>query len=586
MTVLGSIWALLSASQRRGAMLMLCLMLIGMVLETLGVGLVLPALAAMTERDAPMRYPLLARLIVWMGNPDRERLVATGMVFLVGVYAVKAMFLAFLAWRQMKFVCGVQADLSYRLFAKYLRQPYVFHLHRNSAQLIRNALTETNLFAQTTLMAGLNLLTELLVVIGVITLLLVMEPLGALAVMAVLGSAGWGLHRLTHEGLLRWGQARQLHDGLCIQHLQQALGGAKDVKLLGREESFLEKYKLHAIGSARATRFVQTMQQMPRIAIELLAVSGLATLVLIMIGRQESLESLLPTLGLFAAAAFRLMPSANRLLGALQNVRYSLPAIDVLSHEFRAEEEVEQVRRSGRVGFERVLRLNRVTFRYPAAAEPTLRNVTLSVPCGACVGIIGESGAGKSTLIDVMLGLLRAEEGIVSVDDIDITENVRGWQDLIGYVPQSIFLTDDTLRRNVAFGLADDKIDEANVTRAVRAAQLDEFVSVLPDGLDTKVGERGVRLSGGQLQRVGIARALYHDPVVLVLDEATSALDSATERSVMDAVHALRGRKTVIIVAHRTSTVERCDRVFRIERGQILKEGPPALMLSNSLVPG
>jgi ATP-binding cassette, subfamily B, bacterial PglK len=579
MRTLQKIWAILNADERRGALVLLAFMFIGMVLETLGVGLVIPALAVMAQQDVGARYPVLAPVVRWLGNPDRDRLVIAGMLALVAVFTAKTLFLAFLASRQMRFVYGVQAELSERMFAGYLRQPYIFHLQRNSAQLIRNAVGDSSLFTQTGLMAGIQLLTELLVVVGVSALLVAVEPVGALAVVSILGAAGWGFHRLTHGRILRWGEARQLHDGLRIQHLQQGLGGVKDVKVLGREESFVAEYQRHNLGSARAGRRLQTLQQMPRLVLELLAVCGLAGLVLVMIGQGKPLDALLPTLGLFAAAAFRLMPSANRLIGAAQNVRYALPVVSVLHDELAAIVDIPPLQRGKPMSFTHELRLNGVGFQYPTAAHSALDGLSLTVKCGASVGFIGGSGAGKSTLVDVILGLLTPTGGAALVDGVDIRNNLRGWQDLIGYVPQAVFLTDDTLRRNIAFGFPDEEIDDVAVWRALRAAQLESYVTSLPDGLDTQVGERGVRLSGGQLQRIGIARALYHDPPVLVLDEATSSLDTATERSVMEAVHALHGRKTVLIVAHRLSTVAQCDHLFRIEAGRLVEQGSPATML-------
>jgi ATP-binding cassette, subfamily B, bacterial PglK len=573
---------LLTPEQRRAALVMLGLMLIGMVLETVGIGLVIPAVALMTQANVVENHPVLMSWISSLGNPSQERLVIAGVLILVGVYAAKALFLAFLAWRQMKFVYGVQAELSQRLYAGYLRQPYTFHLQRNSAQLIRNVVTEINLFTHTGLTSGMTFLTELLVLLGVSALLLAVEPLGALLVVSTLCLAGWGFSRLTRNPIIRWGEARQHHDGLRIQHLQQGLGGVKDVKLLGRETEFLAQYRAHNDGNARFGQRQATLQQLPRLWLELLAVVGLATLVLIMIWQDKPLEGVLPTLGLFAAVAFRLMPSANRVLTAIQNIRYALPVIETLYSEIRLLNEADITHRRAPLPFKTELVLDHVNFSYPAADTQALRNVALSIPRGASVGFIGGSGAGKSTLVDIILGLLTPDSGTVTVDGIDVQSNVRGWQDQVGYVPQSIYLTDDTLRRNVAFGIPNDQIDEAAVWRAIRAAQLDDFVDELPQGLDTEVGERGIRLSGGQRQRIGIARALYHDPSVLVLDEATSSLDTQTEGGVMDAVRALRGDKTLIIVAHRLSTVEHCDCLFRLDRGQVVEAGDTAGVLRSN----
>ena len=574
------IWDLLTLSERRSAVVLLGLMIIGMLLETLGVGLVIPVLALLTQQDLANNYPALQPTLRALGNPSQQTLIIGGMLVLVGVYLIKALFLALLAWQQTRFVYGVQAQLSQRLFTVYLRQPYTFHLQRNSAQLLHNATSEVVQLTQSGIQPGMILLSESLVLLGLCSLLLIVEPLGALIVVSILGTAAWGFHRLTRGRIARWGQARQHHEGMRIQHLQQGLGGTKDVKLLGRETDFLEQYRVHNVQSARMGQLQSTLQQLPRLWLELLAVSGLAILVISMLAQGRTLETVLPTLGLFAAAAFRLMPSVSRVLGAVQSVRYGLPAINVLHTELSLTTPKTINTHSPFIPFCTKLEISQITYAYPGTMEPALKNISLTIRRGESAGFIGVSGAGKSTLVDTLLGLLTPDMGEVRVDGKDIQANLRNWQDQIGYVPQSIFLTDDTLRRNVAFGLANEQIDDNAVQRAIQAAQLDEFVASLPDKLETLVGERGIRLSGGQRQRIGIARALYHDPAVLVLDEATSALDIATERGVMRAVDALQGEKTVIIIAHRLSTIEHCNRLYRLEKGWLVEEGTPLMMLT------
>lgn len=565
-------WHLLTARQKRSAIALLGIMLLGMILETFGVAFVMPAIGVMVSEDLPRSYPALAPWLALLGHPTQQELVVGGMLVFVAIIASKAIVLGFLAWKQARFSFGLQAALSERLFAGYLRQPWTFHLQRNSAQLIRNATREVAMCTDVSL-GMLALLTECLVVLGISVLLVVVEPVGALVVVATLGIAAWTLHRATRRKLLAWGKARQHHEGMRIQHLQQGLGGAKDVKLLGREAEFIQQYSVHNNGTARVSEYVSTVQQFPRLWLELLAAVGLACLVIVMIAQGRPLAALLPALGVFGVAAFRLMPSMSRIMGSLQSLRYSIPVIDTLHAELEALNATPERERGRALRFEHSLTLQDVSFRYPGANGFALTNVSLTIRRGVSAGIIGGSGAGKTTLVDLLLGLLAPASGHISVDGVDIRGNMRGWQNQIGYVPQAVFLTDDTLRRNVAFGLADADIDDAAIGRAIHAAQLDEFVSGLPERLESIVGERGVKLSGGQRQRIGIARALYHDPAVLVLDEATSSLDSTTEGGVMAAVNALQGNKTVVVVAHRLSTVERCDHVFRLDHGRIVEQG-------------
>lgn len=581
-SILQKIWGLLTSSERRNVLVLLGLMLIGMVLETLGVGLVIPALALLTQKDFIHHFPVLLPLFQALGSPSQEYLVIGGMLALVGVYFIKTLFLALLAWRQIRFAYGVQAQLSQRLFAVYLRQPYTFHLQRNSAQLI-NTVNEVSSFTSNGILPSMTLLTEGLVLFGLCVLLLVVEPLGALIVVVVLGTATVGFHRITGARITKWGEARLYHEGLRIQHMQQGLGGIKDAILLGREASFLEQYSLHNWQCVHVGQKQSTLQQLPRLWMEFLAVSGLAILVITMLAQGSALEAILPTLGLFAAAAFRLIPSVNRVLGAVQLLRYGLPVVDVLHKEINlATPDMDGTHNSSVKPLQVALELSHVTYAYPETQEPALKDISLTIQRGESVGFIGTSGAGKSTLVDMLLGLLTPDTGEVRADGEGVRNNLRNWQDQIGYVPQSIFLTDDSLRRNVAFGLDNDQIDDAAVHRAILNAQLNDFVDGLPNGLETIVGERGVRLSGGQRQRIGIARALYHDPAVLVLDEATSSLDAATERDVIQAVTALHGSKTILIVAHRLSTVEHCDRLYRLERGRVVAEGSPHQMLRDT----
>jgi len=577
------IYKLLSRSERRSVFFLLALMVVGMFLEMIGIGLVVPVITLMIQGDLIDSFPVIKSINAISGNLSNSEIIIVVMIGLVCVYAIKNIFLAYLIWKQSQFVYDVQVKLSNSLFSNYLLQPYTFHLQRNSAELIRNVINETGNF--TIALTSMQLIiTEFLVLIGVTFLLLLVEPLGALIAGSVLGLFAWAFYYVTRKRMLSWGTDRQLHDGLRIQHLQQGLGGAKDVKLLGRESDFLEQFNFHNLKSARVTKLQSNLQNYPRLMFELLAVIGLAILVISMRSQGKDMEEIIPLLGLFAAAAFRLMPSVNRILNSVQCLRYYLPVVETIDKEIRlTTPKPVTSSKEGVDVFRNEISIKNVMYQYPDSTKPALENISIDISSGETIGIIGSSGSGKSTLVDVILGLLAPSSGYIEVDENDIQMSLRQWQDQVGYVPQTIYLTDDTLRRNIAFGIPEELINNNSVENAIRAAQLDVFVSDLKYGFETIVGERGVRLSGGQRQRIGIARALYHDPKVLVFDEATSSLDSETENSVMKTIMALHGTKTILIVAHRLSTVEQCDRIYRLDNGRVIEAGEPKEIIPTSI---
>ena len=565
---------MLSTSNRHAAVALLFLMLIGMVLETLGIGLIVPLITVLLQEDIASKYPEIQPVIDYLGNPNQNELVVYSMLFLLGVYAVKNVFLAILEWRKRYFAYTVRTYLSHKLFANYLYQPYTFHLQHNSAQLIRNLGGEVSILISYGLNSVLSIVTEGLVLLGVLAMLMAVEPMGATLSITIVGLGSLGFHWLLRSRVARWGEERQYHDGMIVKHLQQGLGGVKDVKMIGCEESFLNGYALHNRKSAKIAQWEQTLQAMPRLWIELIAVTGLVILVLSLIGKgDENANNIVPILGLFAAAAFRLLPSLSRIISALHAFRFCLPAIKTLEKDINLQTQAGILQTVEQPGdFCEKIELNNVDYIYPSASTKTLTDISITINHNESVGFIGTSGAGKSTLVDVVLGLLTPSSGKVMVDKKDIKKNIRAWQNQIGYVPQSVYLTDSTLKKNVAFGIEDEKIDEDAVWRAIKSAQLEEFVTSQPEGLEVIVGERGVRLSGGQKQRIGIARALYHNPSLLVLDEATSSLDVKTEHGIMETINSLHGEKTLIIIAHRLSTVEHCDRLYRLENGRVVEE--------------
>ena len=571
------VWRLFTRSDRIAFIRIVFMVIIGMFLETVSLGIVVPIIGILTQDNYQEKYPWIVDLF---GSLSREELISAVMVAMVFIYIVRSLFLFWSLWIQKGFSASVSGRLSQSLFSIYLRQPYMFHLQRNSSTLMRNAKNATSVVT-----CGVDpflvLLTDGLVAIAMFSLLIYVEPIGTLAVLLVFGISTLLFQRLTRRRIDNWGYRVDYHETKILQHLQEGFGGAKDVKILGRENEFLSQHEKHLGESIRINRIYNVILTLPRSFMEIITIVGLCLLVVSMVVRDRPLSDIVPILGLFAAAAFRVMPSINRLLMATQTLIFNRSIIASVYRDFLLDS--PEVNSAQRVEpFAKQLELKDVSFKYPTAATPSLQEVSLVVKRGEAVGFVGPSGAGKSTLVDVILGLFAPTSGVVSVDGSDVHQNLRNWQNQIGYVPQAIYLTDDTLRRNVAFGLNDENIDDDLVREAIRLAQLQEFVSTLPDGLETVVGERGVRLSGGQRQRIGIARALYHKPSVLVLDEATSSLDTPTEHGVMQAVQALQGSKTVIIVAHRLSTVEYCDRLYRIEDSRITEEGTFAEVVQRS----
>lgn len=573
------IYEILSKKQRSYVLLLFCFMLFAMCLEAVGISVIIPVIAFMTKANLSNEYPFLKPILERLGNPSQKELIIGSMLLLISLYLIKASFLGMLSWMQNRFVLRTGAGLSERLFIGYLRQPWPFHLKRNSAQLILNINNEVSLFTGT-LQSAMVVATDSLLLLGIIGLLLTVAALETFVVVCVVGVIVFVYQSILKSKLSTWGLSRQYHDGLRIQLLQEGFGGAKDVKLMGREDNFCLQYNEHNFKVANIAANLRTLTDLTRLILELIGISGLGLLVILLIVHGIALEALLPSLGLFAAAAFRMLPSVNRITSSLQNAQYLIPAVNKIYDELKLIENIPCLQRASLLPFNVSITLDNVDYRYANEGGKTLQKIKIEIKHGSTVGFIGPSGAGKSTLVDIILGLLAPESGVVKVDGVDIQSNLRGWQNQIGYVPQSIFLTDDSIRRNIAFGISESEIDDCAVEKAYKAAHLDKLINMLPNGVNTLVGERGVRLSGGQRQRIGIARALYHNPSVLVLDEATSSLDLDTEKEVMLAVNAMHGEKTIIIVAHRLSTLRNCDVLYKLDSGRLVQEGSYACVVN------
>jgi len=537
--------------------------LLGVALEMLSLGSFIPVVGLLTQDSA--LDEVRSRVAVASGWSDVQ-ILGAGLAGLVLLFVVKNAVTFVSGWYQRTVSADLSTRLAHEQFEAYLRQPYSFHTATNSSVLIRN-MQNSSVVVTSGVDPLMSIATEGLVAAGVVVLLLVVDPVVTGVVLATFGLAGWIFNRTTRRRIVALGHLRNVHLGHALREQQQGLGGIKEILISGRTDTFVGRHRRHVAANNRVNRTYGTIQQLPRLWLEILTVSGLAALVMLVVAQGRKPSEALPILGLFAIAVFRVQPSITRLLISMQSIAFAAPVIEGLSRSSLPEPEPQPA--GGAARFERSVRFEAVTFAYPGSAEPVLDAASFEIARNERIGLVGQSGAGKSTIVDLLLGLLDPVGGRILVDGTDLAAVRRSWQDQVGYVPQHIFLLDDSVRRNVAFGVPDAEVSDDAVREALQRAQLDEFVASLPDGLDTEVGERGVRFSGGQQQRLGIARALYHRPPVLVFDEATSALDQATEKEVMAAIEGLNGKMTVVLIAHRLSTVQHADTIVELRDGKV-----------------
>jgi ATP-binding cassette subfamily C protein len=551
------------------------LLLIASLLEVIGIGIILPLIKIIEDPELLLRNQYIGPFLHMRGltNPQTIILVASlGTLFL---FILKGAYLALSLRISYGFIYHKMLSLSRQLLDSYLRTSYLFHLQHNTAQLIRNTIAEAEQVAGI-LKFCIVLPTELLVILGLVVVLFVAHPLAALGGTASLGAIGWGLSTVTRRRLARLGKTRSDQHARMIQCVNQSLGGLKEIKVLGKESFFLRAFEESGLKYNEALRKSTLLAQYPRLVIETAAAAALVLFIIMLVTLGGDIQNLLPTLALFGLAMVRLVPSASRMMNAVNTIRFYAPAV---TNVLKSLEETGKLNIAipaadlEPIHLKKILRLDHLSYAYPGSVVPALHDINLEILKGQKVAFVGSSGAGKTTLVNLILGLLQPTSGEILVDGKSVHNHLWSWQRQIGYIPQDIFLIDDTVRRNVAFGLPDEEIDDDAVWRALEAAQLANFVRELDAGLDSQVGERGVRISAGQRQRIGIARALYHDPNVLLLDEATSALDNETERLFIAAIESLARRKTILIIAHRLSTVQNCDTIYLMQQGRVIGAG-------------
>tara|TARA_Y200000002_G_scaffold54048_1_gene39501 strand:- start:5458 stop:7227 length:1770 start_codon:yes stop_codon:yes gene_type:complete len=555
------------------------LMIISVILETLGIALLLPTIAVILDPESISRYPSINELF----QPLRSFISDTTiflLFLLMSFYFLKAIFIAIVSFLQAKFVYQMKALISQDLFKKYTNYSFETYLNLDSSNLIRNISTEVIRFIDGILKQILFLIVELFIVIGMFIFLIILNPLIILVTVSVFFIVGFSYYYLTKNRLLVWGEKRQNLESRKIETLQQSILGIKELKVFQRETQFNKIFKDDNYDSANAEKNQFFVALMPRILLEFTAIAAVVFTILILFYQEANPSEIIPVIGIYVAATFKMLPSIQKVTHAIQQLRFEKPVLDLIYDEIKSAPIISKGKNIKLYKDTKGLNLSKnnnlvisnINFSYFKSNEPALTDINININAGETIGIIGESGSGKTTLINIILGLLTPLDGSIYFDNKDCLTNLSKWRNQISFVPQNIFISNRSLKQNIAFGVEHSLIDKEKVIESINMAQLSELITNKEGSIEMILGERGSKLSGGQIQRVGIARALYKDPKVLIFDEATSSLDSTTENEVMDSIYNLPGKRIKIIIAHRTSTLNRTNRIFEIIKGRIARE--------------
>ena len=572
------IFVLLDRQERFQFWLLTGAMILVAFMEVIGISAVLMLLNVLSDPQTIHSNAALSLAYSKLGfSSDFEFMVGLSLVVLLVVMlglAIKAGG----TYAAIRYAAMRGFTVSSRLLGAYLSQPYAWYLDKNSSEIAKNVLVEVDGLVSRVIAPALRLIASALMVLAIIGLLMFVDPIVTLLSAGLLGISYAAVYLVLRERLRSTGEELMHAFAERFRVAQEATGGIKDVKLLGLEDSYTAAYQSAAKRSARSLASIGVVSELPRFALEAITFGTLLALVLLLLFRSGgAIADIVPVLGVFAFSVMRLLPALQQIYHALASIRGAQSVLETVVRDFASARLLSDsdMPTENPLRLDQHLDLSDISFSYATAGRPALRRLNMKISARTTIGIVGGTGAGKTTLVDLVLGLLTPDEGVIAVDGTAVSSgNLRAWQRTLGYVPQSIYLTDDTIAANIAFGVPKEHIDMGAVERAARTAALHDFVlSELPQGYDTVVGERGVRLSGGQRQRIGIARALYRDPTLLIMDEATSALDNITERVVMEAVQNIRADKTIILIAHRLSTVRSCDTIFLMEQGHVVAQG-------------
>ncbi len=578
MKTLKKLLFLLSPQEQKSATLLLVMIFIMALLDMIGVASILPFMAVLTNPDlievnAILNFMFEISNIFGVEN-NQQFLFALG-IFSFVLLIISLTFKAITTYVQAQFILMREHSIGKRLIESYLHQPYSWFLSRNSSEIGKTILNEVAQVLGNGMKPFMDLIAKGLITIALITLLIIANPKLALTVGILLGGLYLLIFLFVRSLLNKFGKQRLKHNQLRYLVVSEAFGAAKEIKVGGLEETYIRSFSNSAKAFAQAHASSQIISELPRFILEAVAFGGILLVILFTMGETDSFNSSLPILSLYIFAGYRLMPALQQIYNSFTKLTFVSASLDMLTQDIKNLKPFNELQDQSTFTLNNNINLRNISYIYPNASETALNDINLNIPAKSIVGLVGATGSGKTTMVDIILGLLQPQKGNIEVDGKIITKkNSRSWQSSIGYVPQNIYLSDDSISSNIAFGVEPKDLNQEDVEKASKIANLHKFViDELPNKYKTIVGERGIRLSGGQRQRIGIARALYHNPKVLIMDEATSALDNQTEKAVMDAITNLDKNITIILIAHRLTTVKKCDKIFFLENGDLKAEG-------------
>tara|TARA_B110000444_G_scaffold48904_1_gene44748 strand:+ start:1148 stop:2902 length:1755 start_codon:yes stop_codon:yes gene_type:complete len=568
--------SLLNKKQAIYTLFMVLLMIFVALFETLSVAIVIPSILLLLDPNQLNEFFFKFETFHFLFSLSKQELILYGLLFLLLLFTAKTFFMIFYSWYESKFVYSLFRSFSQEVFEGYLDQPYIESIQKNTSNIIKNMTTEINAFINA-FQSITSFTSDALIILCVSSLLFFVSPSSAVMSVLLLIISIYIYYILTRKKLFKYGKIRTLYEGLRLQAIQETLGSKKEILVLGRRQGFVKKYLESNILTTTAIQKQFLINSIPKHLIELIAIITLCLIIFVLIFNRFEITNIISILGLYAAATFRILPSMNRLISNLQRYRFVMPTLNIMQTEIKSIRKNRKKIKLNSISIENIefknnLKFENINFSYPNSTSRVINNLTFEIKHGSVIGIMGKSGSGKTTFVDIFLGLLPIDDGKIFMDDICINNSLESLQNKIGFVSQNFFLTDDSIKNNITYGFNENSIDEDALKNAIKYSNLDSLINSSSNGIDTKVGERGMNLSGGQKQRICIARALYHNPSILIFDEATSSLDENNEKSIMESIYHLGKIKTILIISHKREILSGCDSIYIFKNGNLFRD--------------